>query len=306
MKLSTDLSEKRKGKVLIQDNGRGIAKEDLEKLIEKGFSKGKENGTGLGLFHAHQQIQKWGGDLEIQSTPGEGTTVTLVLPRMSAPKWFLSSLKFNDAAEVVIMDDDDSVHQLWKSVLSPWRNEVKDLTFHHFYTTESFEGWIQEKEDRSRLTFLMDYEVLGSEKTGLEVIETHQLQKQAVLVTSHYEDPDIRTRCSKIGLKLLPKGVSMFVPVIPMGETPKQDKIDMVLIDDDLLIRKVWQVKAKEAGFNLSSFSSIAEFENFDQTLPKDIPIYLDSDLGGEIRGEDYAKTLFENGLPTTLSCYWI
>jgi hypothetical protein len=38
-------------------------------------------GFGLGLFYAREFIQSHGGRIHLESEPGQGTTVTLVLPR---------------------------------------------------------------------------------------------------------------------------------------------------------------------------------------------------------------------------------
>ncbi len=66
--------------IKVQDNGRGIPKEVLPLLGQPGRTYGKKNGTGLGLFHARQTVESWGGRLSIESTLGQGTTVTLQLP----------------------------------------------------------------------------------------------------------------------------------------------------------------------------------------------------------------------------------
>lgn len=68
----------------IKDNGKGIPKEILGQIGQKGFSYGKENlnqsGSGLGLYHAKKTMQEFGGELLIDSELGIGTTVTLKIP----------------------------------------------------------------------------------------------------------------------------------------------------------------------------------------------------------------------------------
>lgn len=64
----------------IQDDGCGIEKEVLPKLMTKGATFKKSGGSGLGLYHARTTAESWGGDVDIQSTPGSGTTVTVSLP----------------------------------------------------------------------------------------------------------------------------------------------------------------------------------------------------------------------------------
>lgn len=67
--------------VKIQDNGKGIAPEHLEKVLEPGFTtKPRGVGTGLGLAIAHQTIISHGGAIEVSSDPGRQTIFTLRLP----------------------------------------------------------------------------------------------------------------------------------------------------------------------------------------------------------------------------------
>lgn len=64
----------------IEDQGCGISTELLNQVTEYGFSKGKECGTGIGLFNADQEVRKMRGQLEIRSKPQEGTSVNIRLP----------------------------------------------------------------------------------------------------------------------------------------------------------------------------------------------------------------------------------
>ncbi len=65
--------------VIIKDNGCGIKKDVLEKVFNPLFTT-KDDGTGLGLGICKQIIEGHGGELDLQSRPGEGTIVNIVLP----------------------------------------------------------------------------------------------------------------------------------------------------------------------------------------------------------------------------------
>lgn len=68
--------------ISIQDNGSGIAKENLEKIFEPFFTtKPVGEGTGLGMSISYEIIKKHGGDILIDSEIGRGTTFTISLPR---------------------------------------------------------------------------------------------------------------------------------------------------------------------------------------------------------------------------------
>ncbi len=63
----------------IEDNGAGIAPEILSRVGEVNFTS-RKNGNGLGVHHARNCIESTGGTLQIQSTIGKGTIVTISLP----------------------------------------------------------------------------------------------------------------------------------------------------------------------------------------------------------------------------------
>lgn len=72
--------------VLVADNGLGIAAEDMDTLFTR-FGRIRRDpavreiaGTGLGLYLSRELARAHGGDILVRSTPGEGSTFTLVLP----------------------------------------------------------------------------------------------------------------------------------------------------------------------------------------------------------------------------------
>lgn len=71
----------RDGRLTIQisDSGPGIPADTLERIFEPLFST-KVYGVGLGLPTVRQIMRQQGGDIEIASVPGEGSTATLWLP----------------------------------------------------------------------------------------------------------------------------------------------------------------------------------------------------------------------------------
>lgn len=72
--------------VLVRDNGRGIAKEDLHKLFTAFFTtKEVGQGTGLGLFVSLGIIKRHGGEIQVQSTVSKGSSFTVLLPLRDLP-----------------------------------------------------------------------------------------------------------------------------------------------------------------------------------------------------------------------------
>lgn len=66
--------------VKVRDNGCGIAADQLERIFEPFFSS-KSAGTGLGLTIARQIVLAHGGEIGVESVRGQGTTVSVRLPR---------------------------------------------------------------------------------------------------------------------------------------------------------------------------------------------------------------------------------
>lgn len=69
----------------VEDTGRGIAREDLGRVLEPFFTTKRIGaGTGLGLSVCLGIVKQLGGELAIDSEPGLGTRVTVTLPRVQA------------------------------------------------------------------------------------------------------------------------------------------------------------------------------------------------------------------------------
>lgn len=67
----------------IADTGKGIPPEVQKRLFDPFFTT-KEKGTGLGLPIAARIVEKHGGLIQYRTAPGEGTTFSILLPRVNA------------------------------------------------------------------------------------------------------------------------------------------------------------------------------------------------------------------------------
>ncbi len=61
------------------DSGCGISPENRQRIFETFFSA-RQGGTGLGLFLSLNFVRHWGGDIRVESRPGEGSTFEVVFP----------------------------------------------------------------------------------------------------------------------------------------------------------------------------------------------------------------------------------
>lgn len=79
----------------VEDDGIGMDREARDKAFSLFFST-KGTGTGLGLFISNKIARAHGGEIDLRSEPGEGTTFVVRLPRAKPP---LSELPISPIAE---------------------------------------------------------------------------------------------------------------------------------------------------------------------------------------------------------------
>jgi two-component system NtrC family sensor kinase len=73
-------------KIQFIDTGVGIRKENIDKIFDSFFTtKASVKGVGLGLSVCYGFIKDHGGDIQVHSSLGEGTTFTISLPLCQAP-----------------------------------------------------------------------------------------------------------------------------------------------------------------------------------------------------------------------------
>lgn len=72
-----------KVKIEVKDNGRGIAPRDQERVFELFRRAGAQDkpGEGMGLAHVRALVRRLGGSISVESTPGQGSTFSVTLPR---------------------------------------------------------------------------------------------------------------------------------------------------------------------------------------------------------------------------------
>lgn len=98
----------------VRDTGAGMPADVVARALEPAFTT-KATGTGLGLAIVQGAVEAAGGRLELDSQLGEGTTVTVLLPRSAAT---------GSAATILLVDDDVTVLELTRRVLAEHGYEV--------------------------------------------------------------------------------------------------------------------------------------------------------------------------------------
>ena len=70
-------------RIIVTDNGEGIPAEDIKRIFSVFESRKGARGTGLGLPVSQKIMREHGGDIHVESTPGQGSKFTLELPARS-------------------------------------------------------------------------------------------------------------------------------------------------------------------------------------------------------------------------------
>lgn len=119
----------------VTDTGSGIAQKDLENIFDAYFSRDAEvqSGYGLGLSLCKTIVEKLGGNINVQSQLGEGSTFRFVLPfegtiggqakntRITTNSRTIratTTTNMQDAPLIIVAEDEDSNYELVKIVLS--------------------------------------------------------------------------------------------------------------------------------------------------------------------------------------------
>lgn len=284
--ISVQAISDQKVQIDIIDTGKGIPADVLAKLESHGGTYGKVKGAGLGLKHAREVLERVGGHISILSTLGEGTTVTLKIPMATLPPWCPQMLDLSQAAEVLVLDDDPSVHLLWQQRLI-------DLPATYISTTSQFSAT---RFPLDSTFYILDYEIVGSAITGLDLITKYQLGPRALLVTSYFNEPEIQRAVEQAGAMMLPKFMINRIQIQfgDPGLKPRKNLYDLLLIDDDPMIHELWHFEASQQGKRLKTVLSLSELDL--DRIDHQTPIFIDKNLGEGISGVQIAQELHNHG----------
>ena len=104
----------------VEDSGTGMSEEVRAKCLETFFTTKGKNGSGLGLGMVQGIVRDNGGDIAIQSAPGEGTTFTIHLPLQSdgeAAEVNNHDNRLGRKLHVLVVDDDEDVRKITCAML---------------------------------------------------------------------------------------------------------------------------------------------------------------------------------------------
>ncbi len=111
-------------KLIVEDNGGGICPDVLDRIFEPYFTtKEKGVGTGMGLAMVHGIIKRQGGEIEVDSSLGKGTCVTVYLPVVEENTTTVQQIikgenyRNGKGAKILLVDDDPQVVKVTADIL---------------------------------------------------------------------------------------------------------------------------------------------------------------------------------------------
>jgi len=190
----------------VSDTGMGIPPHILPHLGKRGVTHGKADGSGLGLYHAKTTLNEYSGSLEIQSSLGSGTKVTMRLPRSSDNGLAVSELPYEDGLVLVTVDDEPHIHALWKDKLKDAERAGMKIEHVVLHSPSELWRWLQASDTSGKPhLFAVDHDFKNQPETGLDLINKLGLDRKTILVTARETDVEFQNRVKQAGTRLLPK-----------------------------------------------------------------------------------------------------
>jgi len=294
-------------KITVSDNGKGMHEDLVQKILEKiSVTEGKVNGHGIGLIQVQDTLLRNRGSLSIESCVGEGTSMIIEFPREKNPSWFLEEISLTSEDQVIILDDDPSIHRAWDTRFKSILKEYPQLELLHFEHCEKAIEYINSlsEEKKEKIFLLADFEFLKEKLNGLDVIDKTKI-KRSLLVTSHYGNSAILNRLDSLKVKMLPKSLTAEIPisvedtvVFEFSVEKSQDKksVDVILVDDDPYFSNML-MKFIFSDYKVAYFLEPQQLLDSLHHYSKDVLIYLDNYFtSAGMRGIEVADLLYQKG----------
>lgn len=243
-------------KVIVTDTGIGIAQEDQDKLFER-FSQvdssltRKVGGTGLGLSITKHLVEMQGGEIQVASTVGEGSSFWFTLPialEDEAKNPELDDEILPGAKIILSIDDDENVIDLYKRYLQPHGFHVIPITN---------PGNINE-QILSANPFAVTLDIMMPNIDGWQVIEEIKSNPETaripVIICSIVEDRDRAYQLGAVDYLVKPILEDEMVESLKrLKFSQEKDFHEVLVIDDDPNVFQLVEIALRnEAGYKLT------------------------------------------------------
>jgi signal transduction histidine kinase/CheY-like chemotaxis protein len=187
----------------ISDSGVGIPQEKLDMIFEPFYSSKVmgRSGTGLGMTVVWGTVKDHGGYLDVKSSPGNGTTISVFLPALqengekSSPvKFWPQTIKPGNGEAVLLVDDDSEQRLLGNTILTTLGYKVE--------TVASGEKAIDLLQSKSFDLILLDMIM----EPGMDGLDTYQgivaiRPDQKVIIVSGYSETERMEKALAMGVR---------------------------------------------------------------------------------------------------------
>ena len=124
-----DQNSRRQLLVEVRDTGTGMDEKIRQRCLEPFFStKSLRGGTGLGLAMVYGMVQRHEGNIEIESSPGHGTSIRLTFPLLEkSPQTaagILPHVTRHNSLRILCIDDEELIRQLLDDCLTHYNHRV--------------------------------------------------------------------------------------------------------------------------------------------------------------------------------------
>ena len=110
-----------KARLVVSDTGCGMGKETADRVFEPFFTTKVGVGSGLGLSTVYGSVTRWGGNIDVESSPGEGTVFTIEFPawkgtqKIKKPEPKTAQVR---AGRILVVDDEETICVFLSNLLS--------------------------------------------------------------------------------------------------------------------------------------------------------------------------------------------
>jgi signal transduction histidine kinase/CheY-like chemotaxis protein len=194
-------------RITVRDTGCGMTPAVQARAFEPFFSTKGASGTGLGLSQVYGLAHQSGGTVRLSSTPGQGTEVTLLLPRAHGPAVPSERPRPRDDTRpedprllVMVVDDDAAVRQVTADML-------RDLNCDVIEASGAGEALaLLDSSPRAITLLLLDYMMPGQNGIDLaRAVRARGIGAPLVLATGYAELGDSLESYKTLINALLPK-----------------------------------------------------------------------------------------------------
>jgi CheY-like chemotaxis protein len=178
----------------------------MQQVFEPFFTtKAPGSGTGLGLSTCYGIIKQSGGDITLESVPGQGTTFHVFFPRVEAPVDPVAeeASRFQTAGgteSILVVEDEPQLREIFVRILSQKGYQVS--------AAASGEEALLAARTRKRAIDLLVTDVVLAGATGREIarqLEALQPGLRVLYVSGYAEDAIVRRGVLEPGLEFLEK-----------------------------------------------------------------------------------------------------